>query len=66
MSLHSDMQAAGLVTHVRYSDLYTLDTPEARAILTTHGYKVDGWRVQPFRDNVTGKASLDIPFGADQ
>ena len=65
MSLHSDMQAAGMVTGVRYGDLYILDTPESRAILKQHGLKVDGWHVQAFKDQVTGARSLDCVFQRD-
>ena len=66
MTLHTDMQAAGLVTGTHCYDLYVLDTPQARAILAQHGLTVDGWNVQPFRDNVTGKPSLDCVFKADR
>ena len=65
MSLHADLKAAGLVTGTHYSDLYALDTPQARAILAAHGKRVDGWSVQGFTDEVTGNRSLDIVFGVD-
>jgi len=58
------MDAAGLTTGTHYSDLYTLDTPEARAILAKHGKRVDGWNVQGFTDQVTGARSLDVVFSA--
>ena len=65
MSICTDLQAAGLVTGHHETDLYALDTPEARAILATHGKRVDGWNVQGFTDQVNGKRSLDIVFGYD-
>lgn len=61
-SLYDEMKAAGLVTSTHHTDLYVRDCPHARAILAKHGKKPDGWNVQQFRDEVSGLASLDIPF----
>ena len=63
MSLYTDLKDAGLVTGYHATDLYVLDTPEARTILAAHGKRPDGWSVQAFTDQVTGKRSLDVVFG---
>ena len=60
MTLFEEMNAAGLVTGHRDSDLYVLNTTEARQICLKHGRTPE-----PFNDAVTGKHSLEIPFAFD-
>lgn len=53
-----EMRDAGLITGSHESDLYTLDTPEAREIAKRHGMTI----TDTFTDQTTGKRSLDF-FG---
>lgn len=63
MSIYDDLIAAGCKVESRYSDLYTPDTPEARAIIAKNGKKVDGWSVLTFRSQIDGKPWLEVVFG---
>jgi hypothetical protein len=56
--LYDEMLAAGLVVDNHESDLYVLDTPEARAIIAR--YQV--YTYSFFRSRIDGRALIDIPF----
>ncbi len=57
MTIYDEMKAAGLVTGSHESDLYVLDTLEAREILKRRDHSFSG-----FRNEVDGNRNLDIPF----
>jgi hypothetical protein len=56
-TLYAEALEAGLVAGHHESDLYLTNTGEARALVAKHGRIAYG-----FRDAVTGKPSLDVPF----
>jgi len=63
-TLYEEMEAAGLVRGNHCSDLYVLDTPEAREIIKRH--RVFGpVPASAFRSNVDGSALIDITFAFD-
>lgn len=59
-TLYDYFKAAGCKTDSHESDFYVEATPEARAILKT--FPLHAKNAKPFRDNVSGKTWLDIPF----
>ena len=56
-SLYQTLVDAGIQTDHHESDLYVLNTPEARTILTQ-----DGRTFTAFRSQVDGRSWLDVPF----
>ena len=58
-SLYTLLLEAGCKLDNHESDLYVLDTPEARAIIEAHG---TGVPCAAFRSQVDGKRWLDLPF----
>jgi len=56
--LYAELVAAGCQVDHHESDLYVLDTPEARAILAEH----PDVRATAFRSDVDHKRWLDVPF----
>ncbi len=57
MTLYTDADALGLVIGNHESDLYLVDTPEARKLCKAHG-----WSFSSFVDARTGDRALDAPF----
>ena len=60
VSLYKDMKVRGLVLGHHESDLHVVDSPRSRAVLKL--YPILERQATPFRCEVTGAASLDIPF----
>ena len=56
-SLFKDLVRAGIPTDHHESDLYVLDTPEARETIKKYGYKFT-----TFTSDVDGKRWIDVPF----
>lgn len=61
-SLFSEIRAAGIPHDHHESDLYILDTPEARTILTGHGMAEAR---RSFFTGSDGKRWMDVPFAYD-
>jgi len=59
-TLYEDLVAAGIPTDSHESDLYVLDTPEARALLAKHGKQGSG-----FVSQIDRRRWLDVPFAYD-
>ena len=56
-SLYKDLVRARIPTDHHESDLYVLDTPEARATINRYGYKF-----RTFTSNLDHKRWIDVPF----
>ena len=56
-SLYKDLVRARIPTDHHESDLYVLDTPEARETVKKYGYKFT-----TFTSNIDGKRWIDVPF----
>jgi hypothetical protein len=56
-SLYRDLVRARIPTDHHESDLYVLDTPEARELVKSYGYKSS-----TFTSNLDGKRWIDVPF----
>jgi hypothetical protein len=56
-SLYKDLVRAGIPTDHHESDLYVLDTSEAREAIKKYGYKF-----KTFTSNIDGKRWIDVPF----
>jgi hypothetical protein len=61
MSIYAEVKAAGGYIGNHESDLYIEDTAENRTILAR--YPVEKSNATWFRNQVTGKSCIDIPFG---
>jgi hypothetical protein len=61
VSVYAEVKAAGGYIANHESDLYIENTAENRAILAR--YPLEKSNATRFRNNVTGKLCLDIPFG---
>ena len=59
-TLYEDLVAAGIPTDHHESDLYVLDTPEARALLAKHSKQGSG-----FVSQIDRRRWLDVPFAYD-
>ena len=55
--LYAEALAAGIVLGNHESDLDLTDTPEVRAMLDRWG-----WSWTTFRDAITGKPAIEVPF----
>jgi hypothetical protein len=60
-SVYTDLVKADAKIDHHASDLYVLDTPEARRIIAEHPEH----KVEPFKDSIDGKRWLEIPFAYD-
>jgi hypothetical protein len=56
-SLYKDLVRARIPTDHHESDLYVLDTPEARKTINKYGYKFT-----TFTSDIDGKRWIDVPF----
>lgn len=56
---YSELLRAGIPMDHHESDLYVMDTPEARRILSDWPFG----RLERFRSNINGKIYIDVPFG---
>jgi len=56
-SLYKDLVRAGIPTDNHESDLYVLDTPEARETIKKYAYKFT-----TFTSDIDGKRWIDVPF----
>lgn len=57
MSLYKDVVRAGIPIDHHESDLYVLDTPQARSLIAKHGL-----RGKSFKSQIDGLRWLDVPF----
>jgi hypothetical protein len=62
ISIYQQFNQAGAEIHSYNSDMYVFDTKENREILSQHS---EIQTFSSFRDNVTGKRMIDIPFAFD-
>lgn len=56
-SLYKDLVRARIPIDHHESDLYVLDTPQARETIKKYGYKFE-----TFKSNLDGKRWIDVPF----
>ena len=61
MSLYTDLKDAGVPIDNHESDLYFLDSPEARAILARYSEK----SVSRFTSQIDQKRWVEVPFAYD-
>ena len=66
-SLYQRLIEANCQTDNHYSDLYVLDTSEAREIIRQYkldaGIRGNGWGLGgPFRSQIDGRQWIDLPF----
>jgi hypothetical protein len=59
-SLYQELRTTGIPTDHHESDLYVLDTPEARALIAKHGK-----RGSSFTSQIDRRRWLDVPFAYD-
>jgi len=59
-TLYRDLKTAGVELDKHESDLYALDTPDARRIIAQHGHEL-----QPFQSNADRRQWLELPFQYD-
>lgn len=64
-TLYQELKAAGFELDKRESDLYVLDTPEARAIITKPRHKTLGQNMTSFICQRDGRRWLEVPFAYD-
>jgi hypothetical protein len=64
ITLRDALTKAGIENYVREIDLHCESNAVSRAILADYGLKIDGWNVQPYKNEINGKPWYDIPFRA--